>query len=59
MMAASDSRHYCRISEHVYRFSPLSLDRASLGLIHNHDERIRLDLLGGIYRFYIRVLRQC
>ena len=59
MMAASDSRHYCRISEHVYRFSPLSLDRARLGLIHNQDERIRLDLLGDIYRFYIRVLRQC
>ena len=59
MVAASDSRHYCRISQHVYRFSGLPLSREQLNLIHSHDERIPLKLLPDLVRFYTRVMQGC
>lgn len=59
MLAASDSRHYGQVSKHVYRFSPLPLTKAQLGLIHSPDERIPVALLPELKRFYMRVLMQC
>ena len=59
MVAASDSRHYCRISDRVYRFSGFPLSREQLGFIHNQDERILLKLLPDAQRFFMRVMAQC
>ena len=59
MVAASDSRHFCAISENVYRFSGLPLTREQLNMIHSQDERIPLTLLPDLVRFYIRVMRDC
>ena len=59
MVAASDSRHFCRISGQVYRFSGLPMTRDQLALIHSHDERIPLALLPDALRFYLRVMAQC
>ena len=59
MVAASDSRHYCRISPHVYRFTGLPLSREQLGMIHSQDERIPLALLPDLVRFYVQVMLQC
>ena len=59
MVAASDSRHYCRISDRVYRFSGFPLSREQLGFIHNQDERIPLKLLPDAQRFFMRVMAQC
>lgn len=59
MVAASDSRHFCRVSENVYRFSgfPLSLEQRRM--IHGQDERIPVSLLPDGFRFFYRVLKQC
>lgn len=59
MIAASDSRHFCRISGQVYRFSPLPLTREQLRLIHSEDERIPVRLLPDMVRFYIRLMKAC
>lgn len=59
MVAASDSRHFCRISDHVYRFSGMPLSKEQLGMIHGKDERVPLKLLPGLMRFYMRVMEQC
>ena len=59
MVAASDSRHYCRISDKVYRFSGFPLSREQLGFIHGEDERIPLKLLPDAQRFFMRVIAQC
>ena len=57
MLAASDSRHYCRVSDHVYRFSGMPLTKEQRGLIHNADERIPLEHIRDTAAFFIRIMR--
>ena len=59
MLGASDSRHFTRISDHVYRFSPFEMSKDERGTLHAMNERIRVStFLRGIefYRSLIRGL---
>ncbi len=59
MVQCSDSRHYGKISDRVYRFSAMDLTAEERRTIHGHDERIRLECVKRAAEFYIRLLRQC
>ncbi len=57
MLGASDSRHFTRISDAVYRFTPFEMSTEERGTLHARNERIRVATwLKGI-GFYATLLR--
>lgn len=58
MLGASDSRHFTRISNNVYRFSPFEMSADERGTLHAKNERIRVSTFVKGVEFYIRLVSQ-
>ncbi|NLT15220.1 MAG: M20/M25/M40 family metallo-hydrolase [Clostridiales bacterium] len=59
MVQCSDSRHYGRISNHVYRFSAADLTAEERSSIHGNDEHVRVEVVKRAVEFYIRLMGKC
>jgi carboxypeptidase PM20D1 len=57
MIAATDSRHFSAISDHIYRFSPVRAKPEDLPRFHGTNERISTANLVELVRFYNQLLR--
>ena len=58
MVQCSDSRHYGRISDRVYRFSAMDMTDEERKSIHASNERIRLETIAKSCEFYLNLIRQ-
>ena len=57
VVAATDSRLYTPVSDHIYRFSPVRAKPEDLARFHGTNERISTANLGELVRFYHQLLR--
>ena len=57
MLAASDARHFDGLSEQSFRFMPIRFNTEDLKRPHGTDERIAVDQLVDMVRFYHRLLQ--
>jgi len=54
----SDSRHYGKLSNHVYRFSAMDMTSEERATIHGNNERIRVEAISTVTEFYIRLMKK-
>lgn len=59
MVQCSDSRHYGKISDKVYRFSACDLTSEERAGVHGINEHLRVEAIERSVEFYIRLLYQC
>ena len=57
VMGATDSRYYARVTDRVYRFSPVFLQKADLSRIHGINERVRTNSFTQAIRFYYHLVQ--
>lgn len=52
----TDSRFYSKISNHIYKFSPMLMTKEERATVHGEDESIRVGNLFRMIAFYIRLI---
>lgn len=54
---ATDARHYGRICQHIYRFTPILLTAEDAKRVHGINERVRIDDLERMAAFFIHLIK--
>lgn len=58
VIVGTDSRHFEGVADQMYRFMPIRFKPEDLPRLHGTDERIAVDQLADMVRFYHRLLQQ-
>jgi carboxypeptidase PM20D1 len=56
VIAGTDSRHYTDVSENVYRFQPIVFSNEDLEMPHGLNERLTVENLERMIRFYVGLM---
>ncbi|MFT4762614.1 MAG: carboxypeptidase PM20D1 [Paraglaciecola sp.] len=52
VIAATDSRHYTELSDHIYRFQPIQIEKTETKRFHGINERLEIENYKQGIRFY-------
>lgn len=52
VIAATDSRHYTGLSDYIYRFQPIQIDKSETKRFHGIDEQLEVENYKNMIRFY-------
>jgi carboxypeptidase PM20D1 len=57
MLGGTDCQHFVPVCDHIYRFTSLVMDKSFQGLEHGIDERIPIQGMGQMVRFYAQLMQ--
>ena len=57
LIGATDSRHYAKLTDNIYRFLPQRLGPGDVNRIHGTDERVSVGNYAEIIQFYAQLIR--
>ncbi|NLR90122.1 M20 family peptidase [Flammeovirga agarivorans] len=57
MIAASDSRYFSKVSDHIYRFCPFKLNKQNIKSFHGINEKIGVEEFKDCVRFYHQLIK--
>ncbi|MDC7125067.1 MAG: M20/M25/M40 family metallo-hydrolase [Spirochaetales bacterium] len=58
MMGGSDSKNYDKVADDIFRFSPMIVDQKELDGMHGTNERISIENLENMVRFYVKMIKK-
>lgn len=57
MLGGTDCQHFVPVCQAIYRFTSLVMDKSFMGLEHGIDERIPVEGMANMVKFYVRLLQ--
>lgn len=57
VVAATDARHYGDISDQIFRFLPIRINKSNVNSLHGLNERIAVNELEDGIRFYVQLIK--
>ena len=57
MLGGTDCQHFVPVCDNIYRFTSLVMDPSFMGLEHGIDERIPVEAMGKMVKFYAQLMQ--
>ncbi len=57
MLGGTDCQHFVPVCDHIYRFTSLVMDQSFMGLEHGIDERVPIQGMGKMAKFYGQLMQ--